>query len=441
MKFTTIIDSLSYPTQSYSKLSTLHADMVAYVIQNFINTRSFKEKVIKVFNLVSYYFINSLSFPAEWRAVDPFCVAIPEPEDVDMEAFCRKYPQLILTMRNVEWDIDDYESYFLPDTNAFTQEFVVEQAPQEHTKIGLNEQINTDNIEDAPVHTEEREIADVSSEESTKLDPIVTLRALKAWYANKTSSSVDSTKPTPKEDLYLQPPKIPRMDVSKPIFTAYADGTRYAIYTSLPLIPTRQNEISTTTDFNALTDKDFLNLFPNRFIPTRAKSMYDEVDDVYYDVTLGNIIQISGYSLSQCIDCVVRYPHLYKFSRILDGRSCTFYTHIEIDGELYKITDVWDDLEDCKMLPKTVDYMKEYVARRYLLERDAGVQHKYPLFGTIDPFLTLFTTAEQYAQLGYYDSLDIAKQCVKARIRFKRSRNPVLRKFLTDAQIEEALAV
>ena len=49
------------------------------------------------------------------------------------------------------------------------------------------------------------------------------------------------------------------------------------------------------------------------------------------------------------------------------------------------------------------------------------------MFGILDPYLTLFTTAADYQQWGL-DPLDVAKRCVSSRVSYRRSRNPTLRK-------------
>ena len=68
------------------------------------------------------------------------------------------------------------------------------------------------------------------------------------------------------------------------------------------------------------------------------------------------------------------------------------------------------------------------MVRRYLLEEEAGVVHKYPMYGTLLPYLTLFMPPEEYIRRGYKDTLNIAKQCVASRVSFKQSRNPVLKR-------------
>ena len=48
------------------------------------------------------------------------------------------------------------------------------------------------------------------------------------------------------------------------------------------------------------------------------------------------------------------------------------------------------------------------------------------------PYLTLFTTPAQYAELGHNDFENMARACVNARIAFKRTRNPILRRLGVD---------
>ena len=66
--------------------------------------------------------------------------------------------------------------------------------------------------------------------------------------------------------------------------------------------------------------------------------------------------------------------------------------------------------------------LKEYVIRRYLLERDNGVEHKYKLRGNLQPYITLFAPPEFYNT----DPVELARTAVKARVEFLRSRNPYL---------------
>lgn len=235
---------------------------------------------------------------------------------------------------------------------------------------------------------------------------------------------------TPQHAVSLKHPAIPQIDYSKaPWISGVVNGEEYAIYESLPRIPTIQNEISVTTDSSIMRDKDFLNLFPNHVMHTRRPAMYEKVDGLYYDPDIGTILPIEGYTLEQCIDNVIQYPHLFQLKRFVKNEWVMFSSYIEINGELLPSVSAWNDIPDSKKIPAHPEYIYEYVLRRYLLERDIGkIYHKYDIWGTLDPFLTLFAPADWYAKHGYRDSLDIAKKCVDSRVSFLRSRNPIIRK-------------
>ena len=206
-------------------------------------------------------------------------------------------------------------------------------------------------------------------------------------------------------------------------------GRSYTIYPSIPKIPTKQNEISVTTEVSMIQDADLRRLYPNVLIRTRAACMYDQVPGIKLDPVLGLILPIAGYTEEQLVDNLVKYPHLFKLMKEVDGTLKSFYSTIEIDGTLKKVSDVWNDFPESKVIPYTKDFVKEYVVRRYLLERDIdGVEHRYKLYGTLDPYLTLFAPVENYLNLGYTDIIGIARACVNARVSYKRSRNPVLRR-------------
>jgi hypothetical protein len=157
--------------------------------------------------------------------------------------------------------------------------------------------------------------------------------------------------------------------------------------------------------------------------------MYQDCPGLENHPILGLILPISGFTRKQVVDNIVKYPHIYKLTRYVDNELVSFYTSIEVNKELHKISQYWNTLPEAEKLPYTRDFVKEYVVRRYLLERDIrGIEHEFPLFGELHPFLTLFTTPEIYAELGYKDPLSLAVNCVNSRVAFKRSRNPVLRR-------------
>lgn len=235
---------------------------------------------------------------------------------------------------------------------------------------------------------------------------------------------------TPKENLYIRPPVVPLFDYSRPFASASIGGEQFVVYTSLPEVPTKQNEISATTDVEKLSNFQLLALFPNTFIRTRDVSMYEPFEGLELDPELGLLLRFSHFSKEDVRNNLIKYPHIFQLKKVMeDGSVVNFYSTIEIDGTLHKIQDVWNDLEDTEGLPMVPEFIKEYTVRRYLLERDIlHVDHKYKMFGTLDPFLTLFAPAEMYRQFGYDDAVDLARKCVQSRVSYKQSRNPIIRR-------------
>lgn len=233
---------------------------------------------------------------------------------------------------------------------------------------------------------------------------------------------------TSKEDLYLAPPKYPRFDTSVIKFAKQAPyGRTSIIYESLPKIPRKQNEISITTDVDTMLESDLLKLFPNTVIQTRKPPMYSELPKVKFYEDIGTVIPIKGYTEKQLIENVIKYPHLHQLKREVDGELFPFHYHIEIDGKLHVTSEIWDTLPISKLVPKTTEFMLEYVTRRYLLERDIRkIEHKYPMLGTLEPFLTLFGPKDFYINHGFRDVTSIARQCVISRVNYRQSRNGII---------------
>lgn len=258
-------------------------------------------------------------------------------------------------------------------------------------------------------------------EKTTDVDRVVP----SAQHSTQTSLTFQSKK----EDLYIQAPEIPLFNKSEPIIVDSSSEDTFVIYPSLPKIPTKQNEISITTDVSIMTDKDLLRLFPDHFIPTRAECMYTQYEGLDYHPVLGTIFPISTFTYDQIVENIIKYPHLYKLRKQYKDKNINFYKTIEIDGELFSIVSVWNSLPECKHTPNIVEFLKEYVVRRYLLERDIlGVEHKYKIDGELLPYLTLFTSVEEYKSWGYTDSIELARKCVNSRVTYKRSRSPILRR-------------
>lgn len=379
VKFTQLPDKLIYPARIRAKLSTLHSDVITYVVSNFKNTAKYKRQVVDTLNTISVYIKNNDALPSDWSVSNP----LTNLELLD-SSFCEDtLGNLCIKVKDIIWDVQESET---------------------------DEQISTDTVVTAKT----------SSEYTVTSSKVVNVKP-------KRDIGVVAS-PTPKENLYIKPPTIPQFDASKPWLQSQLNQNVYTIYESLPIIPVNQSQISVTTDVSKMTIMDMMKLYPNHFIRTRAATMYENHNGLTLDDDIGIILPIVGFSPTQVKDNIIKYPHIYKLTRYMNNKFTSFYSNIEIDGELHDTLSIWDSLPDSKKMPRNSEFIKEYVVRRYLLERDIlGVEHKYPLFGTLEPFLTLFTTSDDYIRLGYTDVTDIAKQCVISRVSYKRSRNPILR--------------
>lgn len=379
VKFTQLPDKLIYPARIRAKLSTLHSGVITYVVSNFKNTAKYKRQVVDTLNTISVYIKNNDALPSDWNVSNP----LTNLELLD-SSFCEDtLGNLCIKVKDIIWDVQESET---------------------------DEQISTDTVVTATTVSEDT----VTSSKVVNVKPKRNIGVV--------------VSPTPKENLYIKPPTIPQFDASKPWLQSQLNQNVYTIYESLPIIPVNQSQISVTTDVSKMTIMDMMKLYPNHFIRTRAATMYENHAGLTLDDDIGIILPIVGFSPTQVKDNIIKYPHIYKLTRYMNNKFTSFYSNIEIDSELHDTLSIWDSLPDSKKMPRNSEFIKEYVVRRYLLERDIlGVEHKYPLFGTLEPFLTLFTTSDDYIRLGYTDVTDIAKQCVISRVSYKRSRNPILR--------------
>lgn len=376
MKFTQIPDKLSYPSRISAKLSTLHSDIITYTLSNFRNTNRYKNKVVNLLNTISYYLISGDSLPTDWSSINPF----ENIDFIDNDICESKLGNLCLHVKDIAWDVKE-----------------TDYADESESQSVVN--ISSSDIVQEQKHSD-----------------------IKRAIITNTASL------TPKEDLYIKPPTIPQLDTSVPWLMTEKYNNVYVIYKSLPEIPKKQCQISCTTDVSKMTAADLIRLFPNHLIHTRSSVMYEKYGDLDFDNNLGIILPISGFSPNQVRDNIIRYPHLYKLKKVVNGEIESFYSTIEINGEIHSILDIWDSLPDAKRMPKSSEYIKEYVARRYFLERDIkNIDHKCKMYGSLDPFLTLFTTSDMYNDFGYTDSLELAKCCVKSRVNYKQTRNPIIR--------------
>lgn len=382
IKFTNISETYRVQRNVKGVLSDLHSSVITYVCAHFDGTMSYKQKVVKVLNILTYAIYASEPLPYDWRKDNPF-VNIPDIEDELIE---EAIGDVYLTVDAIDWDIA-----------------IVDSALPDYSTVAPN----------------------VSPVPTPIFKPVTTTSAV---VPTKDVTVVE----TPATDLYLQAPEIPQFDVTRPWLQKQCGADLLTIYTTLPEIPLRQRDISITTDVNKMTDEDLLKLYPNHFVRTRAPIMYTPQTNMDFDKELGVILPIDDYSREQIVDNIIRYPHLYKLVREQNNELVSFYAYMEIDGELVDTLEVWDSLEISKWIPKNAEFIKEYLVRKYLLDAEhKDVVHKHKIFGALDPYLTLFMPASDYVSRGF-DAVELARTCVKARVAYKRSRSPILRRIKED---------
>lgn len=414
-----IPDKLAVPRPLKAVQSQSHSALVTYVVNHYKNTNKYRQQVCDALNIITYCLISRETPPYDWTVSDPLNT-IPE---YDMELVKTTCSVLFLTPEAIIWDVTPVSD---PIVEVDVAEPVVAKSniqkqpvAQPQSKVNINQELTKQNL--------------------SKLDSNMND---KMWVDNAPLSS--SRVPTKKEDLWLAPPLVPTFDRNKVWLAKEYDGEMNVVYVGLPEIPRIQRQINVTTDPTKMTDTEFMNLYPDKFIRTRKPELYERVDGLDYDEDLGCILPIQGFTKEQVLDNMIKYPHFYRLRRIVDPEAhannptsyadgiAGFYQDIEIEGELLSTITVWDSLPESKVIPRNAEFVKEYVIRRYLLERDAGIKHKYPLHGVLEPYITLFMPPEMYAKRGYVDTLGIVKQCVRARIMFFRSLNPFLKRIGVD---------
>lgn len=388
IKFTSISEKYQVDKTCKGKLSELHAMLITYVVSHFKDTKKYKQQVVDALNLITYAVYSGDILPFDWKPSNPF-LNMPEfDEDLIQETLGDVY----LTIDAIDWDVSVTAGF--DDTYLYSNKG------------------NKPNI--------------AKNSESDKKS---TSRKTSVKSSKSVSTKSQSFSPTPKQDLYIQSPVVPRFDYNDKWMQGHEGCDDLVIYTTLPRIPTRQNEISCTTDVTKMTYSELMNLYPNTVIHTRAPLMYEHIENLDYEDDIGVLLPIEGYTREQLIDNIIQYPHFYKLARQIDDQLYSFYTHIEIDGKLVSVLDVWNDLSDTKRIPRQKEFVKEYVVRKYLLDLTVkGVKYNYPLFGSLDPFLTLFMPYNKYVERGYTDTESLARQCVVSRVKYKLSRNPIVRR-------------
>lgn len=379
-RFSQIPAQLKYPATVAAKLSVIHSSIIDRTLQQKGWFRSELQQIIRIMNTATYRLVQGDIYDLNIQDL----LANDVEDDMTLRALLDspKY-HLYIEFRDIHWASDGIEATYTTLTPANTQ--------------------------------------------ASALDASATVAPYQP--AKSTEDFITPVKLTPKEDLYIKPPLVPRFDVKRIRVGAVIGDTTYCVYESLPDVPKRQADISITTDVSKMTTLELLNLFPNCRIHTRAACMYEPYGELELHPVLGLVLPILDFTREQLIDNLIKYPHIYKLMRFVDDKLVSFYTNIEVLGQLERVCDIWNILPDASKLPYNTDFVKEYVVRRYLLERDVlHINHVYPLFGTLEPFLTLFTTPQEYESLGYNDAVQLAHDCVCARVNYKASRNPVMRR-------------
>lgn len=389
IRFTSICENYKINSIYRSTLAPVYSSFILYAKRTYDGTARYKRLAVKVINILTYAKYTSMVLPYTWSQSAPF-LNMPDISDEELE---ETLGDIYLTVDAIEWDLD-----------------VV-------SDVGVN------NESAVPVTSN-----DVTS--TSKPAVVAATTSLPEYRPLVRKSTLD--------DVSIKAPEIPQFDVNKVWKQKKCGADMLAIYTTLPEIPKVQRDISITTDVNRMTDFDLMNLYPNQMLRTRASIMYVPQAGIPFDKDLGVILPIEGYTQEQVVENIIKYPHFYKLARYdkswPDNNGFRgFYSSIEINGELIDTLDVWNSLDISKRVPTTTEYIKEYVVRKYLLDRDiCHKEFKYPLFGTLDPFLTLFMPMAEYQNRGY-DPIETARACVNSRVSFKQSRSPILRRMNDNA--------
>lgn len=381
MYFTEIPDRLKYNSRYQAQLSVLHANMIDKISRIYIGTSSQRTKILQALNYISYKLYVDGSIPGDWSIENP----LENIYYIDDSKLKSVLGSAFISPSSIKWNLEP----------------VLRSGPS---------------VDEPVVDSEKR----VETENKQSDKPVLF----------KVGSTIPSSSLS---DISLSGPTIPQIDINKIWARAKIDGTTYCIYYSLPQIPSKQNEISLTTDASIMSDMDLIKLYPSTVLQPRDISMYTPIDGLDFNSDLGVLFEISGFSKEDIIKNVIEYPQIFSICRL--GKSAgvekfvAFGKYIEIDGKLELTSSIWNDLSDTKYLPKTAAFMQEYVVRRYILERDVKkIKHKYDLFGTLNKHLSLILPVNEYQKYGYSNLVEVARQCVESRISYIQSRNPVIRR-------------
>lgn len=441
IKISDIAEKVPVPGNVLQKFEVYYHDLYMWICDNFENRERFKKNATYKINLLMYYLFTDGTVPYNWNTL----MTTPNLScSVNSSDIRRVITKCMLAPSNIDWSECMDSSYSFELANAASDKSseavsAASKVPSESTssKRPYTFSAKTDTGEK---YSGQVKSANSNASSATSISPIADKdKSVMQEDANTVCDDDDeyevasSLQPvvnaTPKEDLFITIPKYPKVaDVSSSLPNN--------IRVSLPLVPSKQSEISATTDVNNMSEEDLLNLFPNTFIRTRSPLMYKPRQGITLDPDYGLLIPVEGFTDAQVRDSIIRYPHIFQLARQMeDGTFTSFYNEMEIDGELVNILKVWKYLPEAKIIDidslnstsEQIEFIKEYAIRRYILERDiAGVKHKFDVRGSLPEFMTLFMPASIYTKEGYGNPIDIAKKCVSARVSYLRTRNPRL---------------
>ena len=245
IRFSDIGEALPVKSDIKGKYQTYYGTIYNYAADNYDCRKSFKILVTEFLNIMLYFLMADGDIPFDWDIDEPDDGTPDIPDDV----LKRTLKQLFLTYEDINWDLEVPVKEEKPQPISASE---VEEETEEEIK-------NSDKLE-------------VVNRRSYIEQPL-------PLETDEPEESKTNENPTPKEDLFITNPKYPRLKG--------LDDKYPTIYTSLPEIPRRQSEISSTTKIERVSDSDLLNLFPNRFIQTRAPIMYQPFEDLTLDPDYG----------------------------------------------------------------------------------------------------------------------------------------------------------
>lgn len=441
IKISDIAEKVPVPGNVLQKFEVYYHNLYMWICDNFENRERFKKNATYKINLLMYYLFTDGTVPYNWNTL----MTTPNLScSVNSSDIRRVITKCMLAPSNIDWSECMDSSYSFELANAASDKSsdavsAANEVPSENTSskrpYTFSARTDAGAKYSGQVKSAHSNAASVtaSSAIATEDKSLIQEDASNGCDDDDEYEIASSLQPvvnaTPKEDLFITIPKYPKVaDVSSSLPNN--------IRVSLPLVPSKQSEISATTDVNSMSEDDLLNLFPNTFIRTRSPLMYKPRQGITLDPDYGLLIPVEGFTDAQVRDSIIRYPHIFQLARQMeDGTFTSFYNDMEIDGELVNILKVWKYLPEAKIIDidslnstsEQIEFIKEYAIRRYILERDiAGVKHKFDVRGSLPEFMTLFMPASMYTKEGYGNSIDIAKKCVSARVSYLRTRNPRL---------------